>query len=227
MAGPQLSRPTDFLGPVKPRARGWIHAVTAPIMLVAGITLLVLSPGRPLTIAVSVYTLSALLLFGCSAIYHRFYWGPGATTLLRRLDHSNIFVFIAGTYTPLAVGLLEGRSRVILLSLVWGAALLGVLFRIFWLSAPRWLYTLLYVAMGWAAMWWLPTFWRTGGPAVVLLLLAGGLVYTLGAVVYARKSPDPSPAWFGYHEIFHAATAIAALCHLASIALVLAEVAQT
>lgn len=224
--GPQLSPPPDFAGPVKPRARGWIHALAAPAMLAAGLALLLWAPDPGLRAAVGVYTLSALLLFGCSALYHRFYWGPGATTLLRRLDHSNIFVFIAGTYTPLGVGLLEGPARVTLLTLVWGAATLGVLFRVFWLSAPRWLYTLLYVAMGWGAVGWIPTFWQTGGPAVVLLVVAGGLVYTLGALVYARKRPDPSPAWFGYHEVFHAATAVAALCHLAAITLVMSGAAQ-
>lgn len=224
--GPQMTRPTDFLGPVKPRARGWIHTVAAPFMLVAGLVLLSWSPGPALRVAVAVYTVSALLLFGVSAVYHRFYWGPGATSLLRRLDHSNIFVFIAGTYTPLAVGMLDGSGRLVLLGLVWGAAVLGVTFRVFWFAAPRWLYTLLYVAMGWAAVGWMPTFWRTGGPEVVALLVAGGIVYTLGAVVYARKRPDPAPAWFGYHEIFHAATAVAALCHLAAIALVLAGAAR-
>ncbi|SDB79959.1 hemolysin III [Raineyella antarctica] len=223
MAGPQLTRPADAIGPVKPRLRGWIHTVAAPFMLVAGIALLVTAQTPALKVSVAVYALAAVLLFGCSALYHRFYWGPGATTVLRRLDHANIFLFIAGTYTPLAVGMLEGRGRLTLLGLVWGAAALGVLFRVFWLSAPRWLYTLLYVAMGWAAVGWMPAFWRIGGPAVVVLLVAGGLVYTLGAVVYARKRPDPNPLWFGYHEIFHAATAIAALCHLASIALVVAR----
>lgn len=220
--GPQLTRPDNFVGPVKPRARGWIHAGAAPFMLVAGLVLLAWSPSPGLRAAVGVYTVSALLLFGVSAVYHRFYWGPEATSVLRRLDHSNIFVFIAGTYTPLAVGMLDGSGRVLLLALVWSAALLGVGFRVFWFTAPRWLYTLLYVAMGWAAVGWMPTFWHTGGPWVVTLLVAGGVVYTLGAVVYARKRPDPAPDWFGYHEIFHAATAVAALCHLGAIAMVLA-----
>lgn len=225
MAGPQLTKPQGFLGPTKPSARGWIHAGMTPVMLLAGIGLLAAAPGVALRISVAIYLLSALLLFGCSALYHRFYWGPGATTVLRRLDHANIFVFIAGTYTPLAAGLLSGRGQATLLTLVWGTALLGVLFRVFWLSAPRWLYTLLYIAMGWAAVGWLPTFWRTGGPAIVVLLVAGGLVYTLGAVVYARKWPDPSPTHFGYHEIFHAATAVAAICHFVAIALVVAVAA--
>lgn len=225
MAGPQLTKPKGFLGPTKPSARGWIHAGMTPVVLLGGIGLLVAAPSVALRSSVAIYLLSALLLFGCSALYHRFYWGPGATTVLRRLDHANIFVFIAGTYTPLAVGLLSGRGQVTLLALVWGTALLGVIFRVFWLSAPRWLYTLLYIAMGWAAVGWLPAFWRTGGPAVVVLLVAGGLVYTLGAVVYARKRPDPSPTHFGYHEIFHAATAVAAICHFVAIALVVAAAA--
>ncbi|MEA5154378.1 PAQR family membrane homeostasis protein TrhA [Raineyella sp.] len=219
MAGPQLTRPVDFDGPVKPRVRGWIHTVMAPVMLLTGIGLLIWAPTVPLRAAVAVYTFSALELFGCSALYHRFYWSPGATATLRRLDHSNIFVFIAGTYTPLGVAMLHGTDRIVLLCLVWGTAVLGVLFRVFWLGAPRWLYTVLYIAMGWVAVWWLPTFWRVGGPGVVVMLLAGGLVYTAGAVVYARKRPDPSPEWFGYHEIFHAATAVAAICHAVAIGL--------
>ncbi|QGF24107.1 PAQR family membrane homeostasis protein TrhA [Raineyella fluvialis] len=224
MPGPRLTRPDDFAGPVKPRFRGWIHAVMAPVMLLIGFGLLIWTPTAGLRAAVVVYTVSALELFGCSALYHRFYWGPGATTLLRRLDHSNIFVFIAGTYTPLGVAMLHGADRLTLLSVVWGTAVCGVLFRVFWLTAPRWLYTFLYVAMGWTAMWWLPAFWRVGGPGVVILMLAGGLVYTAGAVVYARKRPDPSPAWFGYHEIFHTATAVAAICHAVAIGLAIAGI---
>lgn len=217
--GPQLTRPTDFVGPVKPRARGWIHTVAAPFMLVAGLVLLSWSPEPALRVAVAVYTVSALMLFGVSAVYHRFYWGPGATSVLRRLDHSNIFVFIAGTYTPLTLTMLEGTSRWSLLILIWSIAVLGVGFRVLWLSAPRWLYTLLYVGMGWAAVGWLGQFWATGGPAVVLLIMAGGLVYTLGAVAYGLKRPNFSPGWFGFHEVFHACTIIAAVLHAIAIGL--------
>lgn len=216
-----LRRPLGYQGPDKPLVRGWIHTVMAPVMLLAGLAMLIWAPTAGLRAAVAVYALSAIILFGCSALYHRFYWGPEATALLRRLDHSNIFLFIAGTYTPLAVALTSGTSRVLLLSIVWGVAAAGILFRIFWLSAPRWLYTLLYIAMGWTALGWMVQFWRNGGAGVVVMLVLGGVVYTLGAVVYARKRPDPGPRWFGYHEIFHAATAIAAVCHYLAISLAL------
>ncbi|MVA76314.1 hemolysin III family protein [Auraticoccus sp. F435] len=204
---------------VKPRLRGWLHAGVTPLALVAGIVLVVLAPTVEGKIGGAVFLAASLLLFGTSGLYHRFYWGPGAEAILRRMDHANIFVFIAATYTPMALTMLEGGSRVLLLSLVWGSALFGLLFRVLWLQAPRWLYTVLYIAMGWAALAWLPQFLTAGGPVVLTLILAGGLLYTLGAVVYARKRPNPSPRWFGFHEIFHAATIGAFGCHYAAISI--------
>ncbi|WP_052462330.1 PAQR family membrane homeostasis protein TrhA [Nigerium massiliense] len=215
---PTLAAP-EHAAESKPRWRGWIHTVMAPLALLAGLVLLVLTPTVGGRVAVAVYVLSSLALFGNSAVYHRGSWSGRVAGTLRRVDHANIFVFIAGTYTPLAVNLLDGPNQRVLLLLVWSCALLGVLFRVFWLSAPRLLYTLLYVVMGWSAAFWLPQFWVTGGPAVVWLIIAGGLVYTAGAVVYGLKRPDPSPAWFGYHEIFHACTAVAAACHFVAICL--------
>ncbi|MGA4670908.1 PAQR family membrane homeostasis protein TrhA [Propionibacteriaceae bacterium Y1923] len=210
-------RVADVVAAVKPRLRGWLHTGMTPLAFLGGLVLIIFTPTIGGRVAVAVYLLSALLLFGNSAVYHRGTWSERTTRLLRRFDHANIFVFIAGTYTPLAVQLLEGRSRVALLVLIWVAAALGVGFRVLWLSAPRWLYTALYLLMGWAAVGWLGQFWTNGGPLVVALIIAGGLVYSLGAVVYARKRPNPSPTWFGFHEIFHAATVVAALCHFAAI----------
>ena len=143
-----------------------------------------------------------------------------AEAVLRRMDHANIYVFIAATYTPLALLLLSGGSRALLLAIVWAAAVGGLLFRLFWLSAPRWLYTALYIGMGWAAVGWLGAFYRAAGPAVLALIIGGGLCYTIGAVVYGRKRPDPSPAWFGFHEIFHACTIAGFVCHYIAISLV-------
>lgn len=203
----------------KPRMRGWLHLGMTPLAFVGGLVLIVLTPSVGGRVAVAAYLLSSLMLFGNSAVYHLGRWSGRTVAVLRRLDHANIFVFIAGTYTPLAVQLLEGRSRVALLVLVWGCALLGVLFRVLWLSAPRWLYTALYIAMGWAALGWMPQFWHRGGWLVVGLIVLGGLVYSAGAVVYARKRPNPAPVWFGFHEIFHSATVLAALCHFAAICL--------
>lgn len=210
---------TGAVREVKPRLRGWLHAGMTPLAVAAGIVLVVLAPSAEGKIGGAVFLAASLLLFGTSGLYHRFYWGPRAEAVLRRLDHANIFVFIAATYTPMALTMLTGTSRVLLLSLVWGAASLGLGFRIAWLGAPRWLYTVLYLAMGWAALGWLPEFWRVGGPAVLGLIVAGGLLYSLGALVYGRKRPNPSPRWFGFHEIFHAATIGAFACHYTAISI--------
>lgn len=202
---------------IKPRLRGWIHAGTFPLALVAGIVLVALAPTVPGKISASVFALSACLLFGVSAVYHRGNWSPRTDAVLRRLDHTNIFLIIAGTYTPLAVLLLPRSQGTVLLALVWGGALLGLLARVFWLNAPRWVYVPVYLALGWVAVAYMGQFWVTGGPAVVWLILAGGLAYTAGAIVYGTKKPDPSPAWFGFHEIFHVFTVIGFVCHLVAI----------
>jgi hemolysin III len=210
----------DAAGEIKPKLRGWLHASAVPLSLVGGILLIVYASTPLGRVGGAVYLAGSLLLFGTSATYHRFGWGRTGAAILRRMDHSNIYLFIAATYTPLALLLLSGRSRILLLVCIWGAAILGVLFRVLWLSAPRWLYTVLYIAMGWAAVAWLPELWASGGPLVIGLIGAGGLIYTAGAVVYALKRPNPSPTWFGFHEIFHTCTVLAAGCHYAAIALI-------
>lgn len=136
-----------------------------------------LAPDPAARVAAAIYLAASLLLFGTSAIYHRFYWGPRGDAILRRMDHANIYIFIAGTYTPLAVLLLPPRAATTLLTLVWTSALAGLLFRLFWLSAPRWLYTALYIAMGWGALFWLPQFLTNGGAAVFTLILAGAALH--------------------------------------------------
>jgi hemolysin III len=206
----------DVLAVVKPRLRGWLHAGMAPLALAAGIVLISLAKTPAGVVGGAVFLTASVLLFGTSGVYHRGTWGARGQAILRRMDHSNIYVFIAATYTPLALILLDGASRMILLVLIWSAAVGGLLFRL-WLSAPRWLYTVLYIAMGWSALGWLGAFYHAAGPAVLILILAGGICYTLGAIVYARKRPDPSPAWFGYHEIFHVGTIAGFVCHYAAI----------
>jgi len=215
----QPGTPEEVLEQLKPRLRGWLHQTFAPIALVAGILLVALAPTVGQRLACAVYTLSAVLLFGNSALYHRGTWAPGVHALFRRVDHANIFVFIAGSYTPLAVSLLHGRSQHLLLALIWSCALVGVLFRIFWLQAPRWLYVALYLAMGWVALGWLGQFWQAGGPAVVLLIALGGVVYSVGALAYGFRRPDPWPDTFGFHEVFHACTVLAAVLHYVAICL--------
>ena len=209
----------ETLPPAKPALRGWLHAGMAPLVQLAGLALLVATPSVVGRIGVAIYLVAASVLFGVSAVYHRGRWSATVGAVLRRLDHANIFLFIAGTYTPLALALLDGTDRVVLLCLVWGVAVAGITFKMLWMSAPRWLYTLLYVAMGWAAVGWMAQFWTNGGPLVVSLIAAGGLVYTFGALVYARKFPDPSPRWFGFHEVFHACTVAAFITHFVAVAL--------
>ncbi|WP_328834892.1 PAQR family membrane homeostasis protein TrhA [Streptomyces europaeiscabiei] len=204
---------------LKPRLRGWLHAGVFPLALVGGIVLIAVSRTGAAAAACSVYAVSACLLFGTSAVYHRGTWGPRGEAVLRRLDHANIFLIIAGTYTPLAVLLLPTGQQRVLLAVVWAGALAGIAFRILWIGAPRWLYTPCYIALGWVAVFNLPDFARTGGAAVVVLVVAGGLLYTAGAVVYGLKRPDPSPSWFGFHEVFHVLTIAAFAAHYTAILL--------
>lgn len=205
---------------IKPLLRGWLHAGMFPAVLVAGIFLTALADSSRGRLACAVYTLSACLLFGISAIYHRGNWGPRANAVLRRLDHANIFLIIAGTYTPLTVLLLPGRSGDWLLWGIWAAAALGIAFRVFWVGAPRWLYTPCYIGMGWAAVFFLPDFLREGGVAVFVCVLVGGLLYSAGGFIYALKRPDPSPKYFGFHEVFHSLTLAAFVVHYVGISLV-------
>ncbi|HEU4912259.1 MAG TPA: hemolysin III family protein [Actinomycetes bacterium] len=204
---------------VKPHLRGWLHAGTFPVALAAGIVLVVLADGTRETVATGVYALSAALLFGISALYHRGSWSPSTERHLKRLDHSNIFLIIAGTYTPFSVILLDGRGGTVLLWIVWAAALGGIAFRVFWVGAPRWLYTPVYIALGWVAVFYLGDILATGGVAVVTLLAVGGVLYSAGGVVYALKRPNPSPRWFGFHEVFHALTLGAYVVHYIAVSI--------
>ncbi|RJK97968.1 PAQR family membrane homeostasis protein TrhA [Vallicoccus soli] len=205
---------------VKPRLRGWLHAGIFPLALVAGVVLVLLSPTPTARVATGVFALTAVLLFGVSAVYHRGTWRPRAAGTLKRLDHANIFLIIAGTYTPFGLLLLHDRGGRTLLWIVWTGALLGVAFRVLWIGAPRWLYTPVYIALGWVAAFYVPDILATGGAAVTTLLLAGGALYSIGAVVYGLRRPDPSPRWFGFHEVFHAFTLAAFALHFVAVALV-------
>jgi hemolysin III len=204
---------------VRPRMRGWLHAATLPLSLAAGIVLVVLSPTPEIKIASAIFCVSASLVFGVSAVYHTRTWEPRARGVLKRLDHANIFLLIAGTYTPFTLLLLNDRNAAILLSVVWGGALIGVAFRVLWVGAPRGLYVPVYIALGWAAAFWLGDFARAAGPTVLTLIIVGGVLYSLGAVVYGLKRPNPSPRWFGFHEIFHTLTIAAFTAHYVGISL--------
>jgi hemolysin III len=204
---------------IKPKLRGWIHLGTFPVVVVAGIVLVALSPGGTPRVATAVFAVSAALLFGTSALYHRGNWSPRWSGVLKRLDHSNIFLIIAGTYTPFAVTLLPSGQERALLLIVWVGAIAGVAFRVFWVGAPRWLYTPVYVALGWVALFYLPSFLHRGGPGVLALIAAGGVLYTAGALVYATKRPNPSPRWFGFHELFHVFTVAAFVVHYVAVSM--------
>jgi hemolysin III len=209
----------EALEEVKPRLRGWLHAATAPLTLAAGVVLIVLSPNAATRLGSAIFATSAVVLFTVSAIYHRGTWSPRVWGFLRRFDHANIFLLIAGSYTPFTLLLLEGRDRTILLTVVWIGAALGILFRIFWSHAPRWLYTPIYVALGWAAIFFFGDFVENAGTAVLVLMVVGGLLYTLGGLVYGVKRPNPFPSWFGFHEVFHTLTIAAFVTHYVGVSI--------
>ena len=198
---------------IKPKLRGWLHAATWPLAFFSFLVLLVLSDSVLVRAGAAVFMFSALALFGVSAVYHTGRWSGRAKVIWKRVDHATIFVLIAGSYTPFSLMLLSTEQAVTLLSVVWGGALIGVLFRVFWLTAPRWMYVPLYLALGWAAVFYFPEFSREASTAVMVLLIVGGGLYTLGAFVYGFKWPDPWPTWFGFHEVFHSLTIAAFIVH--------------
>ncbi|MFP7695767.1 PAQR family membrane homeostasis protein TrhA [Trueperella sp. LYQ143] len=197
----------------KPSARGWIHALIAPLALANGITLVVLAPTIPTRLGCLVFAISAVLLFGNSGVYHRGNWNDSVSAVLQRIDHANIFLLIAGTYTPMSISLLEARRAVLVLTIVWAGAITGTLIHVFHLHAPRWFLVALYILLGWVAVFFLPDFLHSGGVAILVLLLCGGVAYTVGAVFYAMRWPNPWPAHFGFHEFFHVGTVVGYICH--------------
>lgn len=209
----------DLAEAVKPKLRGWIHAGMFPIVLAAVTVLVVLTPTTAAKASTAVFALTSVLLFGVSAVYHRGTWSPRVTGVLRRVDHSNIFLIIAGTCTPLAVILLPATTARAMLSIVWVGAFLGLLGRVIWLGAPRWVYTPVYVALGCVNLIFLPQFAEHGGAAIVWLVVGGGVAYIAGAVVYALKRPNPSPRWFGFHEVFHALTVVGFTCNYIAVSI--------
>lgn len=212
-----------------PRLRGLLHAGAFPVAVAAGAVLVALAPTWPARLAAAVYGVTSAVLFGVSAAYHRSPLGSRRRGWLGRLDHMNILLLIAGTYTPLMALALHGWTRLIVLTVVWAGAAGGIVTKFIWRSdwrpAPRWVSTSLFIALGWVALFVLPELLRAVGVLVLALVLAGGIMYSLGAVVYARKRPNPSPRWFGFHEVFHAATILAYLTQYAAVSLVVYRVA--
>lgn len=216
MMGGPMSRSEDEVR-MKPVLRGVLHEVAAFVAAVAGGILVLNASGPRARIGAIVYGISLVGLFAVSAIYHRPTWPDRVRRVLRRVDHSAIFLLIAGTYTPFAF-LLENRAGWVMLGVVWAGAVVGIVLSIAWVGAPKVLIAAVCVLLGWAALPVLPALKAALGTGAVVLLALGGIVYSLGAVVYAAGRPNPFPRVFGYHEVFHALVIAAAACHFAVVA---------
>jgi hemolysin III len=204
----------------KPRLRGWLHVWAFAVSIAAGVTLIAVAGatrGTQAGLATAGYALTTTLLFGTSALYHRRCWSPRWHDVMARLDHSMIFVFIAGTYTPFALLAMPPDTGEVVFLVVWLGALAGVALKTAWIGAPRWVGVPLYLGLGWIAVFVFPGILHHGGVAVLVLLAVGGVVYSLGGVVYALRRPDPVPHVFGFHEVFHLCTVVAGICHYVAV----------
>jgi hemolysin III len=201
---------------VRPRLRGVLHEAGFYAACAVGCAFLYASDGRRL--AAAVFAASAAAMLGTSALYHRITWSPRIRPWMRRADHAGIYLLIAGTYTPVGLLSLHGTLQRVVLAVVWSGAATAILAKLLWVRAPKWLSVAVGVSLGWVGIAAMPELARTAGPAAVTLLAAGGLAYTAGAVVYALRRPDPVPAVFGYHELFHALTLVALACQYVAIA---------
>lgn len=203
--------------PARPRMRGRLHQIAFIAWIPLGITLVALGRSGSVRAATAVYAVCLIALYGVSATYHLVTWTPRARAVMRRVDHSTIFLLIAGSYTPITVIVLDGTWRTALLATVWSVTLAGMLLALAKPGRVRGLSMAMYIGLGWVAVAALPLFVSKLGPGGIALLLGGGISYTLGAVVYARRRPDPSPRVFGYHEVFHALVIAGSICHYALI----------
>jgi hemolysin III len=203
----------------RPKLRGVLHQYAFFVSLLLGAALVAgAEPGRE-RVAASVFAASVSVMLGISALYHRVIWPPGPRRWIRRLDHAAIFLLIAGTYTPFGLLALEGAWRVVVLSIVWSGALAAIALKVTWIDAPRWVAAVIAVTLGWVGIFAMPKIHERAGLAALILLAIGGVLYSAGAVIYARRRPDPAPNVFGYHEIFHALVVAAAGCQYAAVAL--------
>jgi hemolysin III len=204
---------------VKPRLRGVFHQYAFFVSLVGGILLVLLATTSRASVAAAIYAASVSALFGVSALYHRVTWTTRARRRMRRLDHAMIFLLIAGTYTPVGLLVLQGTLATVVLAVVWGGAVAGIVLELAWTSAPRWLGGAVYLALGWVAVVAMPQLFARLGVAGGLLIVAGGLLYTVGAAIYGLRRPDPVPAVFGYHEVFHLLVIAGVAAHFLAISL--------
>jgi len=203
----------------KPRLRGVSHQIAFFVAAAAGAVLVALAEPGPARAAAAVYALSLCGMLGASALYHRGTWSAGTGVWLRRLDHAMIFVLVAGTYTPFVVDVLERPLDLVVLGIAWGGALLGIVLSLAWIDAPRWVAAGVYLGLGWTSVIAVPQILERAGGGAVALLALGGALYSVGAVVYGRRRPDPRPEVFGFHEVFHAFVIAAATAHFAAVAI--------
>ena len=202
----------------RPRLRGVLHEAAFFVAVGVGIPLVVYADGARATVAAGVFAGSVATMLGASALYHRVTWSARMRPWMRRLDHAGIYLLIAGTYTPVGLLALRGAMRDVVLGVVWSGAAAAIVLKFVWVSAPKWLSAVIGISLGWVGVAAMPQVARHAGAAAVALLAAGGVAYTAGAVVYARRRPDPVPAVFGYHELFHALTLVAVSCQYVAIA---------
>jgi len=210
--------------PTRPVLRGVFHQVGFSVSLVVGTLLIVGADGTRQHVAAAVFAAAVAICFGSSALYHRITWTPELRLWMRRVDHAGVYLLIAGTYTPVCLLVLTGAWRWTVLAVVWAGSGAAAIFKFVWVAAPKWLAAAIAIALGWVAVAVLPQLASRLDPAGVALLGAGGLVYTAGAIIYARGRPDPVPAVFGYHELFHALTLIAVSCQYVAIAFFIVRV---
>ena len=206
----------------RPRLRGVSHQYAFFAAVVAGAVLVAATSGAAERFSAAVFAVALSTMFGVSAVYHRVTWQPSARRWMRRLDHAAIYLLIVGTYTPFGLLALSGAWRWTVLPIVWGGALVAIALKLVWVDAPKWVSVVNAVALGWVGVVAVPQLWHTAGATGVVLLGLGGLLYSAGAVVYARRRPDPVPGVFGYHELFHALVIGAAACQYAAVAILLA-----
>jgi hemolysin III len=203
--------------PPRPLLRGVLHEVAFVVVALVGVAFLAELDGRRL-VGAAAFAASAAIMLGASALYHRRTWGPNARLWMRRADHAGIYLLIAGTYTPVGLLCLHGTVQKVVLAVVWGGAALAIATKLCWVAAPKWMSVFFGLTLGWVGVAAMPQLAHTAGLAAVALLGAGGIAYTVGAIVYGLKRPDPFPRVFGYHEIFHAFTLVALACQYVAIA---------
>jgi hemolysin III len=196
---------------VKPHLRGWLHAVALPLAIAGGLALVTSAQTVRERVGLAVFTVTAAQLLGTSAVFHRGRWSPRTARLLNRLDHVGIFFIIAGSSTAFALTVLPDPAPMLLI--VWSGAVVGAIAKVFWMGAPRWATTGAYLALGWVMVLYLKPLHEYGGPVILALIVLGGLLYTVGAIVYGTRRPNPGPRWFGFHEVFHAFTLLALAAH--------------